>query len=53
MKKLVLQSKYNGDTKWNFRGEAKNERDFYKMVTETIRQDTKLKVNNTYRFIGV
>ena len=49
--KMIVQSKWIGDTKWNYRGEAKNNLALYNLVSTITRQDRKLKTNNTYRVI--
>ena len=49
--KVIVQSKWIGDTKWNYRGEAKNNLALYNLVSTIVRQDRKLKTQNTYRFV--
>ena len=50
--KYIIQSCYYGDTKWNFRAETN---DYIKSILaydKTVKQDRKLKANNTYRIIN-
>jgi hypothetical protein len=56
--KYIIQSRIIGDTKWNFRAEVelkKTEIDilnnFYENLSNVIKQDKKLKIQNKYRVI--
>jgi hypothetical protein len=56
--KYIIQSRIIGDTKWNFRAEVelkKTEIDtmknFHKNLSNVIKQDRKLKIQNKYRVI--
>jgi len=56
--KYIIQSRIIGDTKWNFRAEVElkktnvdNMKNFYKNLSNVIKQDRKLKIQNKYRVI--
>jgi hypothetical protein len=49
----VIQSKYSGDDKWNFRDESINISELKKKFDNIISTDLKLKVTNSYRIVKV
>jgi hypothetical protein len=56
--KYIIQSRIIGDTKWNFRAEFKLKKtnvgtmkNFYETLSNVIKQDRKLKIQNKYRVI--
>jgi hypothetical protein len=49
--KFIIQSRWEGDTKWNYRGEAKNTVDLYNLVSTIVRQDKKLRTKNKYKLL--
>jgi hypothetical protein len=49
--KIIIQSRWEGDTKWNYRGEAKNTLDLYKIVSTIVSEDKKFNNKNRYRFL--
>jgi hypothetical protein len=49
--KIIIQSRWEGDTKWNYRGEAKNTVDLYHLANTIVSQDRKLRTKNKYKII--
>lgn len=49
--KLILQSRWQGDNKWNFRAEGFPTSKTFFNFYQIIKQDKKLKTKNLYRMI--
>jgi hypothetical protein len=51
--KYIIQSKWFGDTKWNFRCEANDHTKAILNIIDTKKQDLRLKVrDNSYRIVN-
>lgn len=48
---IILQSKWEGDTKWTFRAEGHQNSKTYFRFYQITKEDRKLKAKNTYRII--